>query len=551
MFATCRLPGREIDTIRHWDPTLIRHVAVQCRGSQFFLNLYTTSGALRTPRELELALEEIRRAAAARSPRPAEAGLSALTALPRTRWAEARGKYFSDGQNRRSLDKVESALFWLHLDDEGGGPAPATWTERARALIHGVPDRPSVWFDKSISLTFFTDGHVGVNAEHSWADAPVVAHLMEEAIISAEQSTPGLVDSTGQASASTPNPSAPCYYDEEGHAAAVLAPREGGSSSASSSAAAPGAPAAALARETVWEPIEWSLPVACEEAVAEAQEFLRSESQNFDSCVVSTKDARCGGPGYGKDFIKRCSVSPDAFVQAAMQLAYWRDTAATDAAGVGKFEPTYESSMTRLFLHGRTETVRPVTEDMCAFVRAMVRLDATPGEKLRCLQAAAATHVAAFQNAMCGQGIDRHLFGLYCVSAGWGLEAPFLGTALSMPWKLSTSQQPQQQTALWDIKHPAWTDRISPGGGFGPVAADGYGVSYMVSGEREIFFRACVWGGGRDAARAWGLFSTSHPLLPPLAHTCNGPQTFLRESLLTESPRAPAWHAFSASSLRP
>ena len=537
MFATCRLPGREIDTIRHWDPTLIRHVAVQCRGSQFFLNLYTTSGALRTPRELELALEGIRRAAAARSPRPAEAGLSALTALPRTRWAEVRGKYFSDGQNRRSLDKVESALLWVHLDEEGAGPAPATWTERARALIHGSPDRPSVWFDKSISLTFFTDGHVGVNAEHSWADAPVVAHLMEEAIISAEQSTLGIVDSTGQAGASTPNPSAPCYYDEEGHAAAGRAPQGGGGSSSSAAAAAaataaaPSAPPTALANETVWEPIEWSLPVACEEAVAEAQEFLRSESQNFDSCVVSTKDARCGGPGYGKDFIKRCAVSPDAFVQAAMQLAYWRDTAATDAAGVGKFEPTYESSMTRLFLHGRTETVRPVTEDMCAFVRAMVRADATPGEKLRCLQAAAATHVAAFQSAMCGQGIDRHLFGLYCVSAGWGLEAPFLGTALSMPWKLSTSQQPQQQTALWDIKHPAWTDRISPGGGFGPVAADGYGVSYMVSGEREIFFRAwggsCVCVGWRAGVGCCALLTHLLPSPLPLAPTfANGRRHF-------------------------
>ena len=30
--------------------------------------------------------------------------------------------------------------------------------------------------------------------------------------------------------------------------------------------------------------------------------------------------------------------------------------------------------------------------------------------------------------------------------------------------------------------------RISPGGGFGPVASDGYGVSYMIGGEEMIFF---------------------------------------------------------------
>jgi hypothetical protein len=39
-------------------------------------------------------------------------------------------------------------------------------------------------------------------------------------------------------------------------------------------------------------------------------------------------------------------VSPDAYIQLAMQLAYHRDQ--------GRFDATYESSMTRLFLHGRT-----------------------------------------------------------------------------------------------------------------------------------------------------------------------------------------------------
>lgn len=60
---------------------------------------------------------------------------------------------------------------------------------------------------------------------------------------------------------------------------------------------------------------------------------------------------------YGKDFVKRCKVSPDAYVQMAMQLAYYRDQ--------GHFDATYESSMTRLFLHGRTGAGAPF-----AFMRA-------------------------------------------------------------------------------------------------------------------------------------------------------------------------------------
>lgn len=51
---------------------------------------------------------------------------------------------------------------------------------------------------------------------------------------------------------------------------------------------------------------------------------------------------------YGKGFMKKCSVSPDAYIQMALQLAYYRDA--------GRFSLTYEASMTRLFREGRTET---------------------------------------------------------------------------------------------------------------------------------------------------------------------------------------------------
>ncbi|KAL8625867.1 hypothetical protein ACOMHN_012459 [Nucella lapillus] len=47
-------------------------------------------------------------------------------------------------------------------------------------------------------------------------------------------------------------------------------------------------------------------------------------------------------------------------------------------------------------------------------------------------------------------------------------------------------QTPHQQTEKLDLKkHP---DRICGGGGFGPVADDGYGVSYIIAGEDTIFF---------------------------------------------------------------
>ena len=51
---------------------------------------------------------------------------------------------------------------------------------RAKHLLHGSGS--SIWFDKSFCAIFFKDGKMGVNCEHSWADAPVMGHMMEYAL---------------------------------------------------------------------------------------------------------------------------------------------------------------------------------------------------------------------------------------------------------------------------------------------------------------------------------------------------------------------------------
>ncbi|XP_064446464.1 carnitine O-palmitoyltransferase 1, muscle isoform isoform X2 [Mirounga angustirostris] len=130
---------------------------------------------------------------------------------------------------------------------------------------------------------------------------------------------------------------------------------------------------------------------------------------------------------FGKGLIKKCRTSPDAFVQIALQLAHFRDR--------GKFCLTYEASMTRMFREGRTETVRSCTSESTAFVQAMVE--------------------------------GSHM-------------------VLSEPWRLSTSQIAQFQIRMFEPdKYP---NHLAAGGGFGPVADDGYGVSYMIAGENTIFF---------------------------------------------------------------
>lgn len=182
----------------------------------------------------------------------------------------------------------------------------------------------------------------------------------------------------------------------------------------------------------------------------------------------------------------------------ALQLAYYRDA--------GRFSLTYEASMTRLFREGRTETVRPCTIESSAWVKAMENPSTTVfakchviyllyyicfhllqnDERVELLKKACERHQLAYQDAMCGNGIDRHLFCLYVVSKYLEVDSPFLNEVLSEPWRLSTSQTPHGQTPKMDLKkHP---NCISAGGGFGPVADDGYGVSYIIAGENLIFF---------------------------------------------------------------
>ncbi|EOB03864.1 Carnitine O-palmitoyltransferase I, muscle isoform [Anas platyrhynchos] len=88
--------------------------------------------------------------------------------------------------------------------------------------------------------------------------------------------------------------------------------------------------------------------------------------------------------------------------QAAIESSYRVAKALADD-DKGRFCLTYEASMTRLFREGRTETVRSCTSESTAFVRSM-------GDA--------------------GQSV------------------------LSEPWRLSTSQTPQQQLKMFDLDNP-------------------------------------------------------------------------------------------------
>uniref|UniRef100_A0A672MIL4 carnitine O-palmitoyltransferase n=1 Tax=Sinocyclocheilus grahami TaxID=75366 RepID=A0A672MIL4_SINGR len=382
MFNTSRIPGIETDTVQHMSDS--RHIVVYHRGRYFKVGMFY-DGRLLLPREIEQQMERI--LAETSEPQPGEETLAALTAGDRVPWACARNAYLRHGKNKKSLDAVEKAAFFVTLDDTEQRYDPANPVESldcyAKSLLHGkCYDR---WFDKSINLIVFKNGTLGLNAEHSWADAPIVGHLWEQ-VLSMDPVKLG--------------------YSAEGHCKGETHHNLPGP-----------------------QRLQWNIPPECQTMIANSLSVAVALADDVDSHIIPFSN-------FGKGLIKKCKISPDAFIQLALQLAHYRDK--------GKFCLTYEASMTRLFREGRTETVRSCTIESCAFVRAMINNKT----KLRLLTQAAGKHQQMYRLAMTGQGIDRHLFCLYVVSKYLGQDSPFLQE----------------------------------------VADDGYGVAYVIIGEKLINF---------------------------------------------------------------
>ena len=518
MFGTCRIPGRECDTLQHFDS---RHICVVSRGHIYKLHVYHgAKGTRRVPysteeieEQLQLIVEHSkrqskrlphstrkqshlligsqriqsfedlvvldsmrehrRRGSSATGTNPEPSGLrtsrstlsfrhaasnspsvkhsrrglhiGSFTAGPRGRWSEVRDLYFSEGVNKKSLRTIERAAFVLYLEDNHY----TTMTERAKSIFHG--NGSNRWFDKSVNLVVFEDGYAGLNCEHSWADAPAIAHLWEFALLNE------LIDFQKK----KPKTST---MDEGGD---VLKPLQSEQTAVVKKKKLP------VPTRLLWE-IDDELQVAIDQAHAFSCELI----EDLDLEIVEHLE-------YGKGFIKKCKMSPDGFIQMSLQLAYFRNQ--------GRFDLTYESSMTRLFRGGRTETTRSLSTDSVNFVRAIESYlasgETTKQEVIDLLRKATNSHAEKNKDAMTGKGVDRHLFALYIVSKGMDMSSDFLNEALTIPWKLSTSQQPQDQTLLRNDLPPEDAKRfVSPGGGFGPVDDQGYGVSYMFAGETQFFF---------------------------------------------------------------
>ena len=204
--------------------------------------------------------------------------------------------------------------------------------------------------------------------------------------------------------------------------------------------------------------ITFALDKRLEAAIKEAETLSREAYHQHSFEVLSFTE-------FGKGRVKTLGVSPDGFVQIGMQLAQH-----------GVFQNVYnvyESVMTKRYLCGRTETMRPVTKESLAFVK---------NPTLENLRAASLKHVERINECQAGQGIDRHLYGLKKMHEKLFPEAPLPELFTSPGYLAITTNYFSTSTSHSLAMRYA---------GYGPSVEDGFAARYLIYEDRFHFVLSC------------------------------------------------------------
>jgi hypothetical protein len=321
---------------------------------------------------------------------------------------------------------VESAICCFTFDRA----RPSTKEEVAR-LSHGGTCRDK-WFDKSFTAVIFDNARVGVNAEHTPVDAMTILSF----IIQSLDGMRGVLS-------------------DDAHRQALLAPP--------SPSAAPQRPPRLL---------EWRLSPSTRQAIERASCEVGALADDCELCHLAFSH-------FGKGLVKRSRLHPDFFCQMAIQLAMWRLHKTYCA--------TYETGHTRAFYHGRTDTIRTLSSESVSWCEAMDDPSVDDESKMAALRAACQAHSEQVQRVLSGNGVDRHLLGLYIASHLKGLpKTPPIFT--DKAYKLSGGNGNYRLSTSNVGYSPLF-------GGFAPMTPDGYGVCYsMLEGRMNVMissWRSC------------------------------------------------------------
>ncbi|KAG7211835.1 hypothetical protein KM043_011059 [Ampulex compressa] len=382
-----------------------------------------------------------------------------LTTAKRPAWAKAREELVKNERNRHNLELLERCLCVVCIDDD---ILPTTFNNPIKKEDRWIGDRDYAnvlhhalhgggsrhlganrWFDKTFHAILGKDGMWGLTYEHSAGEAPAILQAFEDLTEKVDSMSPP---------------------DENLIPSHLPAP----------------------------EKLEWCLSEQSLNDIRDAMMNFDALVEDLDLCILWFED-------YSKEFIKACKVSPDVYVQLALQLAHFRLH--------GNLVATYESAGIRRFALGRVDCIRAASPEALAWAKAMCQGD--PGgqtggqqhnggqdegskrkERIKELfDLAVQRQTKEMNDNITGHGIDNHLMGLRYAAKEAGDQIPeiFLDEAYEIVnhFALSTSQVTTKNDTIV---------------GYGPVVPDGYGCAYNVRKNGFIFSVSAFHSDGRTNA---------------------------------------------------
>uniref|UniRef100_A0A3Q3IG18 Peroxisomal carnitine O-octanoyltransferase n=1 Tax=Monopterus albus TaxID=43700 RepID=A0A3Q3IG18_MONAL len=235
-------------------------------------------------------------------------GVAALTSEERTRWAKTREHLISIDPHNKTVLETIQSSLFVLSLDE---TKPYSTPENYTNMAQAaLTGDPTIrWGDKSYNFFVFSDGTFGSNCDHAPYDAMVLVLF--------------------------------CWYMDQ----------------------------QIRSTDGKWKGSDVVRPMSLpEELVFTVDEKVQSDiSHAKQQYLESAQDLQVVSYtfiAFGKTAIKQRKLHPDTFVQLAMQFAYYRLHKRPGSC--------YETAMTRRFYHGRTETIRPCTQEAVNWCKAMI-----------------------------------------------------------------------------------------------------------------------------------------------------------------------------------
>ncbi|XP_004519313.1 carnitine O-acetyltransferase isoform X1 [Ceratitis capitata] len=412
VYGTCRIPQKGEDQLVYNPKSL--HVVVLYKNHFYKVPIFNNNGVALHP---DVLLTLFKKIIATETKKGIEFGV--LTTDTRDNWAQAYEELIKIDDNKEYVKTIQSALFTVSLDECVDVEKDQFFNELSAQLIHGGGahvNSANRWMDKTIQLVLNRNGMSGFCYEHSPAEGQPIANITDYV-------TKNLFNDKHYENSARDN--YPC--------AAKLKLKS---------------------NNTLNRYIE------------QAKKNIKELSENLHVNILHFQD-------YGKGFLKKQKLSPDSYIQIALQYAYYKLHKVPAAQ--------YESAHLRIYIYGRTETIRSCSNESVAFAKAMLDECADSKKRVELLRAAINSHRNYTTNALQGKGVDRHLLGLKLMALENKKPIPEFykspGYVKSLIFRVSTSQ-----VATPNLGFMA----------YGPATDDGYACCYNPR-ENDMILACTCW----------------------------------------------------------